>query len=105
MVLPMRVLTTLLLLTIFSGSHLALAQAYPDPTAAPRERVRPLPDLGRPRLPASGSYNGIQIDATPLLMDPPPPGPAEREPRPTQRPMFSDGWTRDGFGGRPSGWR
>lgn len=62
--------------------------AYGVPTYRPNPAER-LPPL-------------IQLDATALL-EPPPPPPAE--PPPQQRPMFSNGWTRDGFGGQPRGWR
>jgi hypothetical protein len=51
------------------------------------------------------AYGGVQIDASALLAEPSQPGAAEREPAPVNRPMFSNGWTRDGFGGRPGGWR
>jgi hypothetical protein len=42
----------------------------------------------------------LQLDAT-VLLEPPPPA----EPPPRQRPMFSNGWTRGGFGGQPREWR
>jgi hypothetical protein len=76
---------------------------------------RPWPDrfeASRPPLPPSrrGSDlfqqvapGGLQLDVTGLLEALPPP--EEEAPPPTRRPMFSDGWTRDGFGGRPGAWR
>ncbi|WP_158600905.1 hypothetical protein [Teichococcus wenyumeiae] len=50
----------------------------------------------------SGSH-GLQLDVTALLEPPLP----MAEPPPQRRPMFSNGWTQDGFGGRPEaeGWR
>ncbi len=46
----------------------------------------------------------LQLDATALLLAPPPP--MEEPPPPQQRPMFSNGWTRDGFGTQQQrGWR
>jgi hypothetical protein len=45
----------------------------------------------------------VMVDVTPLLdpayQDMPEP------PLPPRRPMFSRGWSRDGFGGQQGGWR
>lgn len=57
------------------------------------------PDRAYPR------HDGIQLDVGGLWLEPAPPSPAEREPDPVRRPMFSDGWTRDGFGTQRGGWR
>lgn len=65
----------------------------PPPSAAWRERNS---QVFQP-----SGLNGLQLDVTALL-EPPLPMP---EPQPQRRPMFSDGWTRDGFGGRPEEWR
>jgi hypothetical protein len=46
----------------------------------------------------------MQMDVTAILE-----APLQPEPEPPLQgrppPMFSDGWTRDGFGGQPGGWR
>ena len=57
-----------------------------------------------PRSPAPYGPGSVlpQLDVTPLLLEPPPP-PAE--PPAQRRPMFSQGWVRDGFGTQSGGWR
>ncbi len=95
-VLRLPVLATLLCASMAPAAPL-LAQPLPPWAAAPALRgapaYRPDPSERVPPL--------LQLDATALLEPPPPPA----EPPPQQRPMFSNGWTRDGFGGQPRGWR
>jgi hypothetical protein len=50
----------------------------------------------------SGGFSDLQLDITALLE---PPLPVPDPPPSPPRPMFSNGWTRDGFGGQPGGWR
>jgi hypothetical protein len=63
-------------------------------------RLSPRRGNEAPAMPIS-PYGGLQLDVTALLEQPPPPEPAARQ----HTPMFSNGWTRDGFGGQPRGWR
>jgi hypothetical protein len=53
-------------------------------------------------LPRTGGFTDLQLDVTALLE---PPLPVPDPPPSPPRPLFSNGWTRDGFGGRPGGWR
>lgn len=90
------------LAVLLSVSTTVSAQGWQGRPEAGR---RPAAQNGmNPNRPAN-AYDGVQIDASALLAEPSPPSAAEREPAPVNRPMFSNGWTRDGFGGRPGGWR
>jgi hypothetical protein len=83
----------------------APAMAQTQPWSDRFEAARPPPpplrrgtDLSRQLAPG-----GLQLDITSMLEAMPPA--AEEAPPPPRRPMFSDGWTCDGFGGRSGAWR
>lgn len=77
-----------------------MALAQPSPSWPGAHQPRSIPTY-RPDAVGSASQPLLQLDVTGLLEAPPPP----TEPPPQQKPMFSNGWTRDGFGGQPRGWR
>jgi hypothetical protein len=81
--------------------------AAPPPALAQFRAGWDGPPLAHGPLPRQPTRHGPgdvlpQLDVTPLLLEPPPP-PAE--PPRQRRPMFSQGWTRDGFGTQSGGWR
>jgi hypothetical protein len=98
----MRLLSAVLIALTAANASAVCAQGSPrprDPSSRPAYQQGHSPNYPFDR------QGGIQLDASALLAEPGPLPLAEREPAPVNRPMFSDGWTRDGFGGRPGGWR
>jgi hypothetical protein len=95
-----------LVAALASLAPLALAQSsnrdrFTAPLTPGRENLRhhfaPAPQAG-----AARQQGELQLDVTTLLEQwTPQPAPMAR----TNGPMFSDGWTRDGFGGQRGGWR